>query len=183
MTEETKNENNNTNTLSKDEVALINAAFKLYEILILHRCYKRGRGGYHDFTKGAVQAAKKALTGLRVATPGVDPLLVVTHFARQEEVAQAAVKSAIEVTTKAKDELWDNIRSIELSDAERKTLSEEAPIFDMYRKATRLDRAVKELGHPDFASKAVRLVWKLAHRVIHANHRRAELAGAETSNG
>lgn len=61
--------------------------------------------------------------------------------------------------------MWERIRGIELSDAELKSLSDEAPIFKMYRGVTTLDRAIKELGRPDIVSKIANLVWKLANRV------------------
>src|SRR4029453_16086807 len=137
-----KEETTNTNTFSKEEVAIINAAFRLYEIVILHRAYKRGRGP-NQFTKGALQAAETALARLRPPSPGADPVRVVAHFARHHSIAKAAVTSAIEDAKKAKLELWDNIRGIELSDADLKALSDESAIFKKYRSVTTLDRVIK----------------------------------------
>ena len=74
--------------------------------------------------------------------------------------------SAIEEAKKSKQETWDNIRGIELSDADLKDLSDESPIFKKYRTVTTLDRAIKELSDPDLVSKAADLVWRLANRVI-----------------
>jgi hypothetical protein len=81
--------------------------------------------------------------------------------------------SAIEEAKKAKQEMWDNIRGIELSDADLKALSDESPIFKKYRSVTTLDTAIKELSHPEIASKTASLVWKLANRVRQGNQRAA----------
>lgn len=164
MTEENTN-NPTEGGFSDEENAIINAAFKLHEIIILHRSYKRGLRSRHLFTRGALEAAKKALSGLRPPAPGMDPVRVVALFAKQHDVAQAATLAAIEEAEKSKQEMWERIRGIELSDAELKSLSDEAPIFKMYRGVTTLDRAIKELGRPDIVSKIANLVWKLANRV------------------
>jgi hypothetical protein len=168
-----------TTTFSKEEIAIINAAFRLYEIVILHRAYKRGRGP-NQFTKGVVQAAEKALALLSPPAPDVDPVRLVAHFARQHDIAKAAVMSAIEEAKTAKEETWNSIRGIELSDADLKSLSDGSPIFKLYRHVTALDRTITELSHPDLVSKAANLVWKLANRVRQGNHG-AALAGV--SNG
>jgi hypothetical protein len=173
MTEET----NNT-TLSTEEVDIINAAFRLHEIVILHRCHKRGRSGQHQFTYGAVQSAEKALAHLRPCAPGADPVRVAAEFARLHDVARAAVRLAIEGMKKAKNELWEHIRAIELSDAELKTITDEAPIFRKYRAVTTLERAIKELGRPRMVSKVANLAFKLANRV-----RLNAALKAEASNG
>jgi hypothetical protein len=171
-----KEETTNTTAFSKEEVAIINAAFRLHEIIILHRAYKRGRHGRNQFTKGVLQAAEKALARLSPPSPGADPVRVVAHFARQHDVAKAAVMSAIEEAKKSKQVTWDNIRGIELSDADLKALSDESPIFKKYRTVTTLDRAIKELSDPDVVSKAADLVWRLANRVREGNQG-AALAG------
>src|SRR4051794_36459012 len=113
---------NNTSAFSKEDVAIINAAFRLLEIVIQHRSYKRRRGR-ELFTKGAIQAAANALAPLRPSVPGTDPARVAALFARDQGIAGAAVKYAIQQIKHAKQDMWDKIRTIELSDAELKSLS------------------------------------------------------------
>jgi hypothetical protein len=177
MNEDNTNNNTEAKTLTKEEVAIINAAFKLHEVVILHRIYKRGIRSRHLFTKGAYEAARKALSGLSYPEPGIDPVLVVGCFAKQHDVTKAAILSAIEQAEKAKREMWERIREIELSEAELKALSDEAPIFRIYRGVVTLDRAIKELSHPDLVSKIATIVWKLAERVRQVENRSA---GADT---
>src|SRR3954470_3796935 len=156
--------NNNKNELSKEEVAIINATFKLYEIVILHRLYKRG-GGRHQFTKGALGAARNALGGLQPSVPGTNPVRIVAVLAKSNELARAAISYAIEETKKAKHEMWDSIRRIELSDAELQNLTDDAPIFRLYRSAANLDRAIKELGQDFVVRRVAHLAWSLADKV------------------
>jgi len=156
--------NNDKNALSKEEIAIINATFKLYEIVILHRIYKRG-GGKHQFTKGALVSARNALAGLRPSAPGTNPVRIVAVLAKSNDLAKAATLYAIEETKKAKQETWDCIRRIELSDAELKTLTDEAPIFKLYRSAANLDGAIKELSNDYVAPRVAHLAWSLADQV------------------
>jgi len=159
-----KEETNNNTAFSKEEVAIINATFKLYEIVILHRIYKRG-GGKHQFTRGALLSAKNALVGLRPSVPGTNPAWVAALLAKDHDLAKAAVLYAIEGMKKAKQEMWDAIRSIELSEAELKNLSDEAAIFKMYRSAANLDRMIRELAQAYLVSRIAHLASTLADKV------------------
>lgn len=164
----------NTTTTSDDcpsaaDIAIINAAFKLYEIAIVHRSYKRSRRGKYPFTRGAFEQAKKALSGLLPPAPGADAVRVVAHFAKHPAVAKASIMAAIEQLTKSKKQEWDSIRDIELSDYDLKTLSDNSPIFQRYRSVTTLDRAIKELSQPGIASKMADAVLTLVSRVGQTN--------------
>ncbi|QQO21813.1 hypothetical protein JJB98_18650 [Bradyrhizobium diazoefficiens] len=160
---------------SPEEIAIIDAAFKLHEIVITHRSYKRGRRGKHPFTRGAFEQAKKALTGLLPPAPGADPARIVALFAKDTDIAKAAIKAAIERLTESRQEEWDSIHRIELSDHDLKALSDDSPIFKRYRSVTILDRAITELSHPGTVSKTADAVWALANRVGQAN-RAVEIA-------
>ncbi|MCK1491299.1 hypothetical protein IVB14_12950 [Bradyrhizobium sp. 180] len=174
---------NNDNTgsdarLSPEELAIVNAAFKLYEILIAHRAYKRGRRGKHPFTRGVFTEAKNALAGLLPHPSGLDPIGIVAHFANHPDVAKAAIMAAVERLTNSRQEEWDSIRDIELSDRDLKALSDHSPIFKRYRSVTMLDKAITELNHPNTAAKAAGMVWTLAHRVRQLNRATATVEAA-----
>ncbi|WP_314948881.1 hypothetical protein [Bradyrhizobium cosmicum] len=163
------NDTNINNTVSPEEIAIVNAAFRLHEIVIVHRCYKRGRGGKYSYTPAAFKETKKVLARLLPPVPGADPVKIVALIARDPDVTKAAITVAIERLTKSRQEGWDNIRAIEPTDDELKSLSYDSPIFKRYRNVTVLERAIAELSHPGIYAKAADAVWELVSRVDHDN--------------
>lgn len=109
-------------------------------------------------------SAKNALAGLRPSVPGANPVRVAAHLAKNHDVAKAAIMSAIEEAKKRKQEMWDSLRGLELSDAGLKSLSDESPIFKMYRGVAALDRTISELGHTYLVSRNAHLAWTLADK-------------------
>jgi hypothetical protein len=162
MNEETIN--NNNDPISKEETAIINAAFKLHEIVIQHRVYRRGRGR-SQFTSGSLVQARKALADLQPSVPRTNPVKVAAILAKNQDVASASIKLAIEEAKTAKREAWDSIRSIEPDAAEMKNLSEDAPIFKLFRRASQLDRVIQELGHDYLVPRVAHLASTLASKI------------------
>lgn len=164
MNEDTTINNDTNNTISKEEAAIINAAFKLHEIVIHHRIYQRSRGR-SQFTSGSLVQARKALADLQSSVPGTNPVKVAAILAKNQDAASASVKLAIEEAKQAKRKTWDRIRSIELDASEVKNLSDEAPIFQLYRIASQLDRVIRELGHDYLSPRVAHLASALADKI------------------
>lgn len=155
---------NDNDPISKEEGAIINAAFKLHEIVIRHRIYRRGRGR-SQFTSAALEQARSALANLQPSVPGTNPIKVAAILAKNQNVASASVKLAIEEAGAVKRAMWDNIRATELDATAVKNLTEDAPIFKMFARAKRLDQTVSELRHDYIAPRIAHLASALASKV------------------
>lgn len=156
--------NDRDSILSKEDVAIINATYKLYEIIILHRIYNRG-GGKHQFTRGALASARSALVGLQPSEPGTNPVRIVALAAKNNDLAKSAILYAVEGVKKAKQEMLDKIKATELSDTELKSLSDVSPIFKMFESVTRLDKLRRELGQAHLVARVAHLASELAERI------------------
>jgi cysteine sulfinate desulfinase/cysteine desulfurase-like protein len=158
------NDNNNdiNDPISKEEVAIINAAFRLLSIVVDHRIYRR-RGGRSLFTRAALEQAKLVLADLRPSTPGTNPIKVAAALASKPEIAAAAVKLAIAETKQAKRRLWDKVRAAKADEVQN--LSETSPLFKMFSRLVRYGDTIRELtGRPDpqrIADLAVALALKV----------------------
>lgn len=156
---------NDNDPISKEEGAIINAAFKLHEIVIRHRIYRRGRGR-SQFTSAALEQARSALANLQPSVPGTNPIKVAAILAKNQNVASASVKLAVEEAGAVKRAMWDNIRATELdATAAAKDLTEDAPIFKMFMRAKRLDQTISELRHDYIAPRIAHLASALASKV------------------
>jgi hypothetical protein len=102
---------------------------------------------------------------VQLTVPGTNPVKVAAILANNRDVASASIKLAIEEAKQAKRETWDRIRSIELDASEVKNLSDEAPIFQLYRRASQLDRVIRELGHDYLAPRVAHLASTLAGKI------------------
>ena len=97
----------------------------------------------------------------------------------KEETAIINAAFRLQEIVIAKQNTWDSIRNIELDVAEMKSLSDEAPIFKLFRRASQLDRVIWELGHDYLVSKVAHLAWTLASKADH--ERRAPPVEAEAA--
>jgi hypothetical protein len=155
---------NNSAPISKEEIAIINAAFKLHKIVIRHRIYRR-TGGKSQFTWATLVQARKALASLKPSVPDTNPVQVAAILAKNEDLARASVKLVLAEAKQALRETWDSIRRTALGEAEVQNLSEESPIWKLLQRATNRKRIIRELGHDYVVSRVAHLASALADKV------------------
>jgi hypothetical protein len=154
----------NNDATSKEEIAIMNAAFRLLEIVIQHRIYRRSRGR-SQFTSGSLVQARKAPAGLQPSAPGTNPAKIAVILAENPDVARASLEFAVEQATAAKRETWESIRNVKVDEAEIKHLSENSPIFKMFRRASQLDRVIRELGDEHLVPRVGHLASVLGSKI------------------
>lgn len=137
---------NDNDPISKEETAIINAAFRLLSIVVAHKIYKR-RKGRSTFTGASLEQAKLALAYLRPSAPGTNPIKVAAALASKPEFAAAAIRLAIAETKLAKGRLWEKVRAATVDEVHN--LTEASPLFKMISRLTHHSIFLRELDGLD----------------------------------